>query len=233
MKENNPEESQFYQKLIQFTENNKKTLLIAGAAVVLFVSGITLYTKYVSAPKQKEAIEHLAKIQDFFQLDSFNYVVNGAVGLKSAVQIASEFSRTSSGNLANYYAGVSYLNLGDFDNAIKFLKKFESNGDKVLGAMALACIGDAHVEKGEMKEGLNFYVKAVNYNEPNELTTPIHLRKAIYVFMELKEFDKALALVNEMLKTEDLQINFKNELNKYQGFLEAKTGTYSSDVSAK
>ena len=41
--------------------------------------------------------------------------------------IIDEYSGTPSANLANYYAGIAFLNLSEYDNAIKHLKSFSSN----------------------------------------------------------------------------------------------------------
>lgn len=225
-------ENDFYHRIIDFVEYKKKPIIIGTLAVLAIVAGFIIYEKYVSAPKQKESLELLAKVQDYFRQDSFRLVVNGAPGFKSAVQISSDYSRTKSGNLANYYAGISYLKLGEYDNAIKYLKKFDSNDDKLVGALVLACIGDAYVEKADFKEGLNYYKQAIDYSI-NELTTPIHAQKALNVYIELKQYDEALQLIDRLTKEENISDDFKKELQKYQGFIEAKSGKYNPDVNKK
>lgn len=222
----------FYPRLVTFIENNKKSLLIGGLVVVVLAVGMVLYNQYVLEPKKKESQEVLAKIQEYFKLDSFDLVVNGGMGLKGAVQISSEYSSTKAGNLANYYAGVGYLKLGEYDNAIKYLKKFDANDDMIIGSLALACIGDAYVEKSEFKEALEYYIQAVDYNI-NELTTPIHARKALNVYIELNNFDEALKLVEKLIDNEDVPDDFKSELKKYKGLLEAKSGKFDNDVNSK
>ncbi|MCO6494982.1 MAG: hypothetical protein J5I91_04795 [Bacteroidetes bacterium] len=232
MTEHNHQENDFYHRIIEFVEEKKKPLIIGTLAVAAIVAGYFLYETYVSKPKQKESLELLAKVQDYFKQDSFRLVVNGAPGFKSAVQISSDYSGTKSGNLANYYAGVSYLKLGEYDNAIKYLKKFDSNGDKLVGALALACIGDAYVEKTEFKEGLNYYKQAIDYSI-NELTTPIHAQKALNVYIELKQYDDALQLIDRLNNEKNIPDDFKKELKKYQGLIEAKLGKYNPDVNKK
>jgi predicted negative regulator of RcsB-dependent stress response len=220
------QESSFYKSLVDFTEKNKKKLVIAGAAILLLAAGLTLYNKYVLEPKNKESVELLAKIQEYFRQDSFALVVNGGLGYKSAVEISSSYSSTKAGNLANYYAGVSYLKLGEYDNAIKYLKKFDPNGDKIIGSFALSCMGDAYVEKSDFNEALKYYQKALNYTT-NELTTPVHARKVLNVLIEQNKLEEALTLIDKMLNDEKLPDSFKYELRKYKGFVEAKSGKLS------
>jgi predicted negative regulator of RcsB-dependent stress response len=221
MEEKNNEISGVYGKLMNFTEKNKKTLIIAGSLIVLLVAGLTLYNKYVAEPKQKESIELLAQIQEYFKLDSFNLVINGTVGLKSAVQISKEYSRTKSGNLARYYAGVSYLKIGDYDNAISYLKQFKAHDDYLIGALALGCIGDAYVEKGDMNTAAKYYSQALNYNKLNEVTTPIYTRKLLNIYIENKSYDKALKEIESLLKNDEIEDKFKYELHKYKGYIES------------
>ena len=40
------------------------------------------------------------------------------------IDIADDYSSTKAGKLANYYAGLSYLYLGEFENAIDYLEDF-------------------------------------------------------------------------------------------------------------
>ncbi|MCK9481390.1 MAG: hypothetical protein M0R38_06485 [Bacteroidia bacterium] len=232
MTDHNHEENEFYHRMIEFVEEKKKAIIYTVGAIIVVVAGYLAYQHYILKPKQKESQEVLAKVQDYFKQDSFSLVVNGAPGFKSAVQISSEYSSTKAGNLANYYAGISYLKLGEYDNAIKYLKKFDSNGDKLVGALALACIGDAYVEKSDFKEGLKYYKQALDYNT-NELTTPIHARKALNVYIELKQYEDALQLIAKLKKDENTPADFKTELDKYQGMIEAKNGKFNPDVNTK
>jgi hypothetical protein len=53
------------------------------------------------------------------------------------IKIADEYSGTDAGNLANYYAGMAYLNTGKYNEAIDYLNKFKSD-DIVLSGLATA-----------------------------------------------------------------------------------------------
>jgi hypothetical protein len=48
--------------------------------------------------------------------------LNGSEGKFGFIKIADEYSGTD-GNLANYYAGMAYLNTGKYNEAIDYLNK--------------------------------------------------------------------------------------------------------------
>ena len=69
-------------------------------------------------------------------------------------------------NVSNYYAGVSYLKLKDYNNAINYLKSFSSN-DELIQARSYSLIGDAYTELEDYDNAVSFFKKAVNY-KPNQ-----------------------------------------------------------------
>ena len=56
-------------------------------------------------------------------------------------EIIDEFSGTKAANIASFYAGASYLRLGDFDGAIRHLSDFSSS-DFLVQARAYTLMGD-------------------------------------------------------------------------------------------
>jgi hypothetical protein len=65
--------------------------------------------------------------------------LNGSEGKFGFIKIADEYSGTDA-NLANYYAGMAYLNTGKYNEAIDYLNKFKSD-DIVLSGLATGAIG--------------------------------------------------------------------------------------------
>ena len=91
---------------------------------------------------------------------------------------------------------MAYLNLGDFKNAITYLEKFKSD-DMVLSTLAIGAIGDAHAQKNQPKQALEFYVKA-SENNKNEFTTPRFLLKAGQTALGLNNKTDALKYFTEI-----------------------------------
>lgn len=170
-----------------FVQKNQKVILgILGTVAVLTI-GYLMYQKFIAGPQQQDAADDLFVAQQNFQKavdapekkaqDSlFALVLKGAEGKQGAVGIADEYSGTDAGNLANYYAGIAYLNTGKYDQAIEFLEKFKAD-DIMMGPIATGAIGDAYAQKKDAKKALEYYVKAAEANS-NELTTPRFLLKA-------------------------------------------------------
>ena len=122
--------------------------------------------------------------------------MEGADGNYGFLDISKSYSGTNAGNLANYYAGVSYLEMKQYDKAIEYLEKFNSD-DEMLGPISLGAVGDAFADVNQPKEALEYYVKAAN-RKNNGFTTPLFLYKAGLTAMELKQFDKAESLFTKI-----------------------------------
>lgn len=181
-----------YQQLEAFFNKNKKILTIALGALVVLVGGYMYYTEMIQKPKEKKAQEELFTAEFFFAKDSFNLALNGREGeFYGFLQVIDEYGSTKAGNLANYYAGICYLRMGQFEDAISHLKKFKSS-DVILGPMALGCIGDAYRELGQSEEAVSYYEKAAGKSD-NAFTAPMYLKKAGMTYEEdLKDLEKAL-----------------------------------------
>ncbi|GMV78343.1 MAG: hypothetical protein AMXMBFR79_14740 [Chitinophagaceae bacterium] len=140
---------------------NKKIITIAVIAIAVIAGGLYAYQNYVVAPKEEKAADALYKVQQYFSQDSSNLVINGnnEAGVKGALYIIKNYSGTKSSKLAYFYAGVSYLKLKDFPNAIKYLKDFSTNSLQIQ-MTAYTALGHAYAESGKKDEAVNYYKKA-------------------------------------------------------------------------
>lgn len=171
-------------KTEDFVAKNQKVIIGVVSAIALVLVGYLAYQKFVAAPKEEEAATEMFQAQQYFQQatdgvssDSlYKLSLKGAEGKFGFVDIADKYSGTDAGNLANYYAGIAYLNTGKYTEAIEYLEKFKSE-DIVLNALAKGAIGDAYSQNKQPKEALEYYVKAVEANK-NDFTTPRFLLKA-------------------------------------------------------
>ena len=125
-----------------------------------------------------------------------NLGLEGADGKYGMLDIASEYSGTPAGNLANYYAGTAYLNMNKYDEAIKYLNEFKSD-DLMLSSISKGGIGDAFVQLNQLEDGLDYYERAIKVNA-NDFTTPLYLKKAAIVAMKLGQNQKALDYLNRI-----------------------------------
>jgi len=159
----------------------------------------------VKAPKEKEAANELAFPKAYFDnainntvaADSlFTLALKGADGKYGFVDIADEYSGTKAGNLANYYAGISYLRLKQYKEAIDYLEDFSSK-DELLGPVAKGAIGDAFADINQPQDAFDYYVKAAELKD-NNFSTPLFLFKAGNTAMELENYSKAQELFEKI-----------------------------------
>ncbi|MFY0604162.1 MAG: tetratricopeptide repeat protein [Flavobacteriaceae bacterium] len=189
----------------QWIEKNSKPLFYGLTLVAVVILGFLGYNKYIAEPAEIKASDDLAFPRKYYEAASLagkdvdsllNLALEGANGKYGFVDIATVHSGTKAGNLANYYAGLTYLQLKDYKNAIKYLDEFSSD-DEALGPIATGNIGDAFSDLDQEDKALEYYEKAAN-KAANEFTTPMYLFKAGTVAMNLKKFDKALSLFTQI-----------------------------------
>ncbi len=174
-------------KTEQFIEKNQKMLMIVMAVLLVVVGGYWAFMKFVKAPMEEDALSQMFVAEQNFEVDSFKLALNGYQTYPGFVQITEDYGNTKAGNLANYYAGVSYMNLGEFDKAIEYLENFKTK-DIMLGSISTGLIGDAYVEKGDLDKAINFYKQASSKNL-NDYSTPVYLKKLGMVYEEKKDFN--------------------------------------------
>ncbi|WP_420553029.1 tetratricopeptide repeat protein [Tenacibaculum aiptasiae] len=184
----------------QWIEKNSKPLFYGLVTVAALILVYLAYNKFIAEPTERDASNNLAYPRALFEKAStsagvkadslYNLsLVGGVDGKYGFTDIASMYSGTKAGNLANYYAGISYLKMKKYDKAIEYLSDFSSD-DELLGPTALGAIGDAFADINQPKDALEYYEKAANKKD-NQFTSPLFLFKAAQTAMELKEYSKA------------------------------------------
>ena len=168
-----------------------QNLVIGGLAVLLLVIGGYLAYKYAyQEPREAAGMEAMYKAEFQFKQDSFALALtNPGEGMEGFLDIIDNYSGTKASNLASYYAGISYLNLGQNDAAIGYLNDYTAYDD-ITPITKYGALGDAHAESGDFDQALSNYKKAVNSN--NEFLTPYYLNKLAVLNMKQGNNDAAL-----------------------------------------
>ncbi len=189
----------------QWVEKNSKVLFIGLILVAAIIFGYLGYNKFIKAPKEIEAANELAYSKKFFDQAQANTILNdslyklaldGADGQYGLLDIIDNYGSTNAGNLAKYMAGISYLRMDDYENAITQLSDF-STDDEIIGSQALGNIGDAFADINQPEQALEYYEKAANYKS-NDFTSPLYLLKAGKTALELENFQKAQTLFTKI-----------------------------------
>ena len=208
-------------KTEQFIERNQRIITYVIGALIVVTLLVFGYRKFVSLPKEKAAQKAMYMPELYFEQDSLQLALNGAGESMGFLGVIDDYGSTSSGNLARYYAGICYLNLGDYEEAISHLKKF-SGDDLIVPGMALGAIGDAYAQLGDMDESVSYYLKAANKNQ-NDFTSPTFLLKAGWAYETMKDYGKALEMF-EKIKTEFPKSREARDIDKYIARAKANLG---------
>lgn len=200
-----------------FLEKNQNLLVGIITAIVVLIGAYMAYSFLYQKPLEKEASASMFQAQVQFERDSFALALtNPGGGYMGFLDIADEYSSTDAGNLANYYAGISYLHLGEYDAAIEFLKDFSPVGD-VTPIMKQGALGDAYSEKENYEKALSYYSEAVSYK--NEYLTPYYLFKKGMLEMNLEKNEASYNTFTK-LKEEYPNSEFASNVDKYIAMVE-------------
>ncbi|MCC5931752.1 MAG: tetratricopeptide repeat protein [Cyclobacteriaceae bacterium] len=194
-------------KTEQFLEKNKVLVFSIGGVLAAIVLGIFLFRYYITN-QNKEAQEQMFQAVYYFEADSLQKALHGDGINPGFLDIIDDYSMTDASNLSKFYAGASFIKLGEFDEAIQHLSKFKSK-DLVIQPRALALIGDAHMELGNISEAIKFYERAANYKS-NEFISPQYLIKVAIAYEKNGNLDNALKAYNTIIEKYPKSAEFQN-----------------------
>lgn len=206
-------------KTEQFLESNQKLISIVIGSIVVIAVGYLGINKFYLEPRTKNAQDQMFMAQNYFEKDSFNLALNGDGNNLGFLDIIDDFGSSDAGNLANYYAGVSYLHMGQFDKAIDYLKRFDTD-DALLGPISVGAQGDAQLELGKTDKALDLYTEAYKMNE-NTLTSPIYMLKAAEILESTNKTADAMKIY-ETIKLKFPESNEGKNIDKYIARLKVK-----------
>ena len=195
----------------QYLEANYKPLLI-GLGIIIALVGIVWLGKIYLNKRNDEALSQMYQAERYLEMDSLNLALNGDGNYLGFLDIAKDYKFTNSGNLARYSAGICYLHLGEYQEAIDFLNKY-SKKDKVLGSLAIGATGDAYVELGDLDKGVSKYIEAADF-AINSFNTPLFLMKAGEIYEFNGKFSEALK-VYERIESEYPESTEGTTIEKY------------------
>ena len=149
----------------------KKQIIGIVIAIVVIIAGASLYHTYVATPKEQKASTVLAKGQDYFAQEQFDKALNGdGAAFPGFLKVASEYSSTDAGNLANLYAGLCYANMGKWTEAADYLNKFDGADDQMISPAAEAALGNAYAHLKDYDKAVKYLKSAAEKSDNNSLS---------------------------------------------------------------
>ncbi len=185
---------------------NPKIVVGVAAAILIIVGGYFAFNYYKNSQNDLAQKEMFQAVY-YFEADSLDKALNGDGNNLGFLEIIDEYGVTDAANLANFYAGVSYLKQGKFELARLYLEDFNAS-DLLIQARAYGLVGDSYMEEQKYDDAAKYYNKAANY-KPNKYFSPSYLMKEALAYEKLNQNDKAR-------ETYDKIINQYWESSEYQ-----------------
>lgn len=176
----------------QFFRENKKTIYATMIALLLIGLAVIGWYKFIYQPKAEEAVNQMFPAEASFRDGEYDLALNGDGNVMGFAQLIDEFG-SKGGRDVYFYAGVCALQLGKYQEAVDYLKKYNGK-DAILSARALGCTGDAYVGLEKYGEALGCFEKAAA--AADNMFAASYLLKAGVVCEEMGDQAKALAFYN-------------------------------------
>ena len=186
-----PAQEQQVTKTEAFFEKNKKAIIIAVVAIIVIVVGAILFNNYYLEPRANEASTELAKSQELFDQQQYDKAL---VGFK---KVASDYSSTDAGNLAQLYIGLCQAQQGKWQEAVNALESFSSKGDQMISPAAEGALGNAYANLKQLDKAVEHLKKAAEMADNNSLS-PTFLIQAGEILESQGKKDEALKLYQEV-----------------------------------
>ena len=192
----------------------KKAIIYGVLAVVVIIAGIIVYNNYVSAPREDKASTVLAKGQQLFGEEQYEKALNGdGATFPGLLKIASEYSSTDAGNLANLYAGLCYASLGKWNEAAQYIEKFDAKGDMMISPAAEGALGNVYAHLNQLDKAVSHLKSAAEKADNNSLS-PTFLIQAGEILESQGKADEALKLY-QTVKTKYFNSFQYQSIDKY------------------
>ena len=186
-------------------------LIYGIIAAVLVIAGVIWGLKALNDKKDRNASSEIFTAQKYFEQENYEAALNGDGNYLGFIDVYDSYSGTKTGKLAAYYAGICDMKLGNFNEAIDYLKKYNGK-DEILAPMAFGAIGDCYMELDNVGAAADYYSKAANKSK-NEFTGPMFLSKAGLTYEILGDYANALKCY-KALKADYPLSNEAFEINK-------------------
>ena len=182
-----------YENALFWFETNKKLITNVGIAVVVVVVGAWFFIYKTNQNNEKAALEY-AKIFSYYDNGQYQIAMNGVPerNIRGLQAIVNDYGSTEYGNIAQFYLGNCYFNLGEYDKA---LKEFEASSVKspILKASRLAGIAACDEVKGNFTDAAKSFEKAGKFSseDPN---APDYLVNAARNYVKSGNKEQAIEL---------------------------------------
>lgn len=197
IEQNNAQKNETLNKSEAFFLKYKKEIIGGVIAVVAIIAIWAVLQTFVFGPRGENQKYEMSKAQAFFNSDMMTQAVMGdSTNTKGFAQLAEDLSGENA-NLANLYAGLAMAQEGKWEDAVKYLEKFNDCGDQMVSPAAEAALGNAYAHLNKLEEAVKHLKHAAERADNNSLS-PTFLIQAGEILENQGKKEEALELYKQV-----------------------------------
>ena len=188
-----------YVQVTSFYNDNRRAIGIVTGVVVILVIAAILYGKNRSE-NNVGASTALGGVYQLFDNNQYQLAIDGIPerNIKGLKSIVDEYGNSNAGDIARFYLGSAYYNLGRYQDALDQFKKF-SPSDQTLEISKLSGIGCCYEGLGMYKDAAESFEKAALKN-PKDIGCAENMSNAARNYAAAGHKDVALDLLKKLKK---------------------------------
>jgi len=198
----------------------RKQIIAVVAAIIIVIAGCIIYKTFIAGPREEKASTALAKAQDLFAQGEYQKALNGDKQTEGFITVAENYGGTDAANLAKAYAGLSYAQLGKWQEAVNYLEDFSTKGDALISPAVTAALGNAYANTGNIDKAISKLKEAAEMADDktedgaNYSLSPTYLIQAARLLESQGKKDDALKIYEE-IKVKYINSAATQEIDKY------------------
>ena len=164
----------------QRIEANKKYIYWAFGAIMVVVLLVMGYIYGIRNPNINKAKDEIAKA------DTYMLLGDTAQALTGYKKVFDSYSNKPAERAALNAAGILYQQ-GKYEEAVKYLHKYDPEGD-LVGPASQSLMGDCYVNMNKLDKALEAFDRAIKMSNDNPLFTPYFLMKKATILHKQKQY---------------------------------------------
>ena len=198
-------------------EDNKKMIVWVVGAIVAIAVIILGYIYLIQNPNLEKAKEEIAKADVDYTLGQ------DSIALNEYMAVADNYSNNAA-NRAGLNAAIILYQQGKYEEAIKYLNKFDAAGT-LVGPASQSLLGDCYVNLQKYDEAVKYFNKAISLAGDNELYTPLFMLKKATVLREQQKYAEEAELLQTIKdKYPNFIMGYQVDVDKYLERAKAQAG---------
>lgn len=141
--------------------------------------------------------------------------------VKQFEQVAKEYSLTRPGRTAQYYVGLCYASLGDYENAQRWLRQVEGSSDEELASLARLQLAQVLIQLGKKEDGVRLYQQLME-RPTTMVPKPTAMMALAEYYERAKNIPEAVKLYTQ-LKSEFKDSSYADQAEERLQELQPKT----------